>query len=111
MLGKHGQVEESHTSKLPYLNAVVKETLRLHPPAPFLVPRKSNNDIELAGFTVPKDAQILVNIWSIGRDSSIWTNPNLFEPERFLESEIDFKDKNFDFYHLVLVEEFAPDYL
>ena len=96
VLGKNGQVEESHTSKLPYLNAVVKETLRLHPPAPFLLPHKSNDDVELAGFTVPKNARILVNVWSIGRDPSIWTNPNLFEPERFLEREIDFKGKNFE---------------
>lgn len=96
-LDKFGQVEESHISKLPYLRAAVKETLRLHPPAPFLVPHKSNDDVELAGFTVPKNAQILVNVWSIGRDSSIWANPNLFEPERFLESDLDYKGKYFEF--------------
>ncbi|KAL4338493.1 hypothetical protein AHAS_Ahas12G0215700 [Arachis hypogaea] len=95
-LGKNGEVEESHISKLPYLNAIVKETLRLHPPAPFLVPHKANDDVELGGFTVPKSAQILINVWSIGRDSRVWANPNSFEPERFLDSEIDFKGKNFE---------------
>lgn len=45
---------------------------------------------------VPKDAQILVNVWSIGRDSSIWTNRNLFEPERFLQSETDFQGRDFE---------------
>ncbi|KAK7246956.1 hypothetical protein RIF29_41829 [Crotalaria pallida] len=87
-------VEESHaSSKFPYLCAILKETLRLHPPAPFLLPHKSNDDIELAGFMIPKGAQVGVNVWSIGRDSSIWTNPDLFEPERFLECDIDFKGK------------------
>ncbi|KAL4395236.1 hypothetical protein AHAS_Ahas02G0231800 [Arachis hypogaea] len=95
-LGKNGEVEESHISKLPYLNAIVKETLRLHPPAPFLVPHKANDDVELGGFTVPKSAQILINVWSIGKDSRVWANPNSFEPERFLDSEIDFKGKNFE---------------
>ncbi|MED6182047.1 hypothetical protein PIB30_025123 [Stylosanthes scabra] len=95
-LGKNGEVEESHISKLPYLNAIVKETLRLHPPTPLPVPRKANDDVELGGFTVPKNAQILINVWSMGRDSEIWVNPNSFEPERFLDSEIDFKGTNFE---------------
>ncbi|XP_016186154.1 cytochrome P450 76C2-like [Arachis ipaensis] len=96
-LGKNGKIEESNISKLPYLNAIVKETLRLHPPAPFLVPHKAIDYVELGGFTVPKHAQILVNVWSMGRDSSIWANPNLFEPERFLDSDIDFKGKSFEY--------------
>ncbi|MED6150363.1 hypothetical protein PIB30_071569 [Stylosanthes scabra] len=95
-LGKNGEVEESHVSKLPYLNAIVKEALRLHPPAPMLIPHKGNDDVELGGFTVPKNAQILINAWFIGRDPDIWANPNSFEPERFLDSEIDFKGKHFE---------------
>ncbi|MED6150362.1 hypothetical protein PIB30_071568 [Stylosanthes scabra] len=95
-LGKNGEVEESHISKLPYLNAIMKETFRLHPPVPLLVPHKANEDVELGGFTVPKNAQVVVNVWSIGRDSHIWANPNSFEPERFLGSEIDFKGSHFE---------------
>ncbi|KAK2375820.1 cytochrome P450 76T24 [Trifolium repens] len=94
--GKSAQIEESDASNLPYLRAVVKETLRLHPPVPFLVPHKSKHDGELAGYMIPKDAQILVNVWSIGRDSSIWANPNSFEPERFLKIETDFKGRDFE---------------
>lgn len=95
--GNFGQIEEFEASKLPYLRAVVKETLRLHPPVPFLVPHKSKDDGELAGFTIPKDAQILVNVWSIGRDPSNWADPSSFEPERFLEGdEIDFKGRDFE---------------
>ncbi|KAH1068287.1 hypothetical protein GLYMA_03G021200v4 [Glycine max] len=96
VLAKGEQLEESHISNLAYLQAVVKETFRLHPPIPMLVPHKSEVDVELCGFMVPKSAQILVNVWATGRDSSIWTNPNQFTPERFLESDIDFKGQDFE---------------
>ena len=94
-LNKDEQLDEVNISKLPFLRAVVMETFRLHPPAPLLVPHKSEDDIELCGFFVPKNAQILVNIWAMGRDSKIWNNPNQFLPERFLKSEIDFKGNDF----------------
>uniref|UniRef100_A0A7N2MEC7 Cytochrome P450 n=1 Tax=Quercus lobata TaxID=97700 RepID=A0A7N2MEC7_QUELO len=96
VLGKDRLVQEVDISKFPFLRAIVKETLRLHPPAPFLVPHKAETNVEMRGFIVPKNAQILVNVWAMGRDSSIWTNPNLFMPERFLEQDIDFKGKNFE---------------
>ncbi|MED6225403.1 hypothetical protein PIB30_093370 [Stylosanthes scabra] len=101
VLGKEQQqIEESHILKLPFLRAVVKETFRLHPPAPFLLPHKSSSqeDIELCGFMVPKNAQVWVNVWGMGRDSSIWTNPNEFMPQRFLENNnnIDFRGNDFE---------------
>ncbi|BAT97806.1 hypothetical protein LR48_Vigan07g158600 [Vigna angularis] len=96
VLVKGEQLEESHISKLPYLQAVVKETFRLHPPIPMLVPHKPEVDVELCDFMVPKSSQILVNVWAMGRDSSIWTNPDEFRPERFLESDLDFKGQDFE---------------
>ncbi|XP_034708770.1 cytochrome P450 76T24-like [Vitis riparia] len=95
VLGKGMIVEESDISKLPYLQAVVKETFRLHPPVPFLVPRKTEMESEILGYAVPKNAQVLVNVWAIGRDPMMWTNPNSFVPERFLECEIDVKGRDF----------------
>ncbi|XP_054781363.1 cytochrome P450 76T24-like [Prosopis cineraria] len=91
------KLEESMVSKLPFLQAVIKETLRLHPPVPFLIPHKAICDVELCGFLVPKNSQILANVWAMGRDPSIWENPNSFIPERFLENEIDFKANDFNF--------------
>ena len=88
-------LEESHISKLPYLQATGKETFRLHPPTP-LLPRKSDVDVEISGFMEPKSAQIMVNVWAMGRDSSIWKNPNQFIPERFLDSEINFKGQHLE---------------
>ena len=95
-IGIGNSVEESDIARLPYLNAVIKETFRLHPPVPFLIPRKANTSVEICGYTIPKDAQVLVNVWAIGRDASIWENPNSFLPERFLGSNIDVKGRNFE---------------
>ncbi|XP_074263215.1 cytochrome P450 76AD1-like [Silene latifolia] len=97
IIGKNtAAIQESDISKLPYIQAVVKETFRLHPPTPLLVPRKAEKDVKLCGFFVPKDAQIWVNVWSMGRDSSVWPNALSFLPERFMESEVDFKGRNFE---------------
>nr|AKI33874.1 cytochrome P450 76AD1-like protein [Seguieria aculeata] len=90
-------VQESDISKLPYLQAIVKETLRMHPPTVFLLPRKADTDVELYGYVVPKDAQILVNVLAIGRDTNTWENPDVFSPERFLGREIDMKGQDFGF--------------
>ncbi|XP_027155743.1 cytochrome P450 76C3-like [Coffea eugenioides] len=87
-------VKESDISRLPYLQAVVKETLRLHPPAP-IVPRKADTDIEVDSYILPKDSLIVFNLWGMGRDSNLWLNPDSFVPERFLNSEIDDKGQHF----------------
>ncbi|KAL6193131.1 hypothetical protein ACLB2K_034215 [Fragaria x ananassa] len=97
-IGKGKSIEESDIARLPYLQAIVKETFRLRPVAPLLLPRKAETDVEIGGYIVPKGAQVLVNIWAIGRDPSIWDNPNSFMPERFLglENQIDVMGKNFE---------------
>jgi cytochrome P450 len=63
---------------------------------PFLLPRKAERNVDIGGYTILKDAQVLVNVWNIGRDPTIWVNPTLFSPERFLGSEIDVKGRNFE---------------
>ncbi|KAL1828424.1 hypothetical protein DCAR_0207636 [Daucus carota subsp. sativus] len=92
-----GRIEESELLKLPYLQAVVKETMRLHLAVPFLVPHKTETDVNLNGYEIPKNTQVLVNAWAIARDSSSWENPTSFKPERFLDSEVDFKGQHFSF--------------
>lgn len=93
---KQPEVEESDILKLPYLQAVVKETLRLHPPAPFLVPRRTETDTELCGYVIPKNTRVLVNAWAIGRSENVWKDPDVFRPERFLEMEVDYKGRHFE---------------
>ncbi|KAI3854780.1 hypothetical protein MKX03_022915 [Papaver bracteatum] len=65
IIGKDRHVEESDIVRLPYLQATVKETLRLHPPAPFLVPHKAEIDVKFHDFIIPKGTQVLVNAWAI----------------------------------------------
>ncbi|KAA8547239.1 hypothetical protein F0562_003897 [Nyssa sinensis] len=96
IIGKGKAIEESDISNLPYLRSIVKETLRLHPPVPFLIPRKVEVDSEVSGYTVPKGSQVLVNAWAIGRDPSCWDNPLKFTPERFLNSELDIRGRDFE---------------
>ncbi|KAL0323029.1 UNVERIFIED_CONTAM: cytochrome [Sesamum angustifolium] len=96
VIGEKGQVQESDISRLPYLQAVVKEIFRLHPPGPLLIPHKAEADTEINGYIVPGNGQILVNTWAIGRDANIWSNPDSFEPERFLDSKIDLRGQNFE---------------
>ncbi|KAL6193132.1 hypothetical protein ACLB2K_034216 [Fragaria x ananassa] len=98
MIGKGKSIEESDIARLPYLQAVIKETFRLRPVIPMLLPRKAETDVEIGGYIVPKGAQILVNIWAIGRDPSSWDNPNSFMPERFLgsDNQIDVMGQNFE---------------
>ncbi|XP_027337402.1 geraniol 8-hydroxylase-like [Abrus precatorius] len=95
VLGKEGKPEELDISKLPYLKAIVKETFRLHPPVPFLH-HKSKSEAEICGFRVPKDAQVLVNVWAIGRNSNVWSDPNCFVPERFLGCKMNVNGHDFE---------------
>ncbi|EYU24035.1 hypothetical protein ABFS82_12G008000 [Erythranthe guttata] len=95
-VGLNHMVEESHLEKLEYLDFVVKETLRLHPPAPLLIPRESMEDCTINGiFHIPKKSRAIVNVWAIGRDPSAWANPETFWPERFAGSDVDSRGRDF----------------
>lgn len=96
IVGPNRFVRDSNLLEFPYLQAVVTETLRLHPPSPFLIPHKAESDAEIFGFFIPGNTQILVNAWAIGRDSSIWENAERFEPERFLGRDIETIGRDFE---------------
>ncbi|KAL8490250.1 hypothetical protein ACS0TY_025962 [Phlomoides rotata] len=95
VVGMDHIVEESHLKKLEYLDCVVKEAFRLHPVVPLLIPHESIEDCVVEGYHIPKKSRIMVNVWAIGRDPSVWPNPKSFTPERFIGSNIDVKGQNF----------------
>uniref|UniRef100_A0A0D9WSH6 Cytochrome P450 n=1 Tax=Leersia perrieri TaxID=77586 RepID=A0A0D9WSH6_9ORYZ len=97
VLNGQGRISEESLSTLHYLHLVIKETLRLHPPAPLLLPRECREPCQILGFDVPKGTMVLVNIFAIGRDPNYWDAPNEFTPERFEENNIDFKGINFEY--------------
>ncbi|KAL5546608.1 hypothetical protein UlMin_006295 [Ulmus minor] len=83
-IGKNRLLQESDIPKLPYLQAVCKETFRKHPPVPLNIPRVAEQACEVNGYYIPKDTRLMVNVWAIGRDPEVWDDPSEFKPERFL---------------------------
>lgn len=84
-VGNDRFLEESDIKHLPYLRCIVKETLRLYPTAPLLVPHESAKDCQVGGYHVPKETMLMVNVWAIQNDPNIWDEPTKFSPERFRE--------------------------
>ena len=96
VIGVNRMVEETDLANLTYLSMVIKESFRLHPVAPLLVPRESMEDVEINGYYIPKKSRVIINSWAIGRDSYVWSdNVEEFYPERFINSNIDLKGRNF----------------
>jgi len=102
VVGPNRLVKESDMPNLPYLRAVIKETLRLHPSAPLII-RECAEDCKVNGSLVKAKTRVLVNVYTIMRDPDSWTDPDEFIPERFLESsgervgehQMEFKGQNF----------------
>ncbi|XP_065632997.1 cytochrome P450 CYP82D47-like [Quercus suber] len=97
-IGRERQVKESDLKNLVYLQAILKETMRLHPPAPFLVPHESMEDCTLVGYHIPASTRLLVNLPKLQRDPNVWENPSKFQPERFLTTHkhVDIRGNNFE---------------
>ncbi|XP_028799809.1 cytochrome P450 71D10-like isoform X1 [Neltuma alba] len=97
--GGKGYVDESELHQLKYLAAVIKETLRLHPPGVLLVPRENYESCEINGYVIPPKTKIIINAWAIARDPKNWNDPEMFEPRRFLDTMVDynFKGSNFEY--------------
>ncbi|CAH1443955.1 unnamed protein product [Lactuca virosa] len=90
-------VQESHLPKLTYLDAVIKETFRVHTPGPLLVHRCPDESCTVGGYTIPKGTIVYMNVWAIHRDPKNWTNPLEFKPQRFLIDKWDYHGNNFKF--------------
>ncbi|KAL2634260.1 hypothetical protein R1flu_005739 [Riccia fluitans] len=96
-VGKNRALRESDFSQIPYLMAVVKETLRLHPPVPLLIPRMNEKQTTLHGYDIPENTTVFVNVWAISRDESNWEKADQFIPERFLDSTVSVNGNDFKY--------------
>ncbi|KAL0341606.1 UNVERIFIED_CONTAM: cytochrome [Sesamum calycinum] len=94
---KHQQdITDNDLEKMQYLKAVIKETLRFHTPIPLLVPRQARKDVKIMGYDISAGTMVITNAWAISRDPVSWDEPEKFEPDRFLNSSIDFKGLDFE---------------
>ncbi|KAF6157511.1 hypothetical protein GIB67_004449 [Kingdonia uniflora] len=91
------KVEESDLHKIQHsLQLVIKETLRLHPPASLLLQRESLENTKIQGYDIPTKTRVIINDWAIGRDPVLWEDPEDFLPKRFLNITIDYKGHEFE---------------
>ncbi|KAK1271780.1 Cytochrome P450 71A1 [Acorus gramineus] len=91
-------VDEDDISQMEYLRAIFKETLRLHPPVPLLIPRESTEDTTIQNYKIPARTRVFVNAWAIQRDTKYWESPEEFLPERFLHNSLEFNGNDFRFF-------------
>nr|GMC47487.1 cytochrome P450 83B1-like [Ipomoea batatas] len=96
-VGKKDRIDEEDIQELPYFKAVIKETLRLYPPAPLLVNRETLSNCTIDGYEIKQNMLVIVNAWAIARDPKYWKNPHEFYPERFLDTSVDYKGQDFEF--------------
>lgn len=90
-------VKELHLPQLNYLQVSVKETLRLHPPAPLFLPHCALEPCKVISYNIPKGSQVSVNFWAIVRGPHDLEDPLAFNPERFFNSALELKGNDFEF--------------
>lgn len=87
--GNSRPICDSDMKSLPYLQAIVKESLRMHPPGPLLSwARLSIHDVHVGNHFIPAGTTAMVNMWAITHDKNIWSEPEEFKPERFLAEDV-----------------------
>lgn len=98
-VGKTRWVQESDIGNLKYLQAIVKETLRLYPPGPLSGPREASEDCYIGEYFVPKGTRLIVNLWKLHRDPRVWKDPLQYKPERFMDSHnnVNYKGQSYEY--------------
>lgn len=97
VVGVKEVVEESDLPRMKYLKVVLKEAMRLHPPAPLPAPRETTKSCVIQGYHIPAKTRVFINAKSIASDPRTWENPEQFLPERFLDKPMDFQGTDYEF--------------
>ncbi|XP_049456550.1 cytochrome P450 1B1 isoform X2 [Epinephelus fuscoguttatus] len=71
--------------QLPYIMAFIYEVMRYTSFVPLTIPHSTTTDTSLNGYPIPKDTVVFVNQWSINHDPALWSHPEVFDPQRFLD--------------------------
>ncbi|XP_043712782.1 trimethyltridecatetraene synthase-like isoform X2 [Telopea speciosissima] len=96
VVGRERWVEEKDIPHLPYIDSIMKETMRIHPVSPLLTPHQAQEDCEVAGYTILAGTRVHVSTWTIGKDPTLWDAPHEFRPERFIGKAIEVKGRDFE---------------
>ncbi|GMH29634.1 hypothetical protein Nepgr_031477 [Nepenthes gracilis] len=98
VVGKERLVDDSDLKNLVYLQAIIKEVMRLYPAAPLSIPREAISDCNINGYHVRAGTRLFVNVHKIHRDPQMWPDPCEFRPERFLTTHkhVDLRGQNFE---------------
>ncbi|CAN1859496.1 Desmethyl-deoxy-podophyllotoxin synthase [Linum perenne] len=92
------RVDEAKIQELDYFRMVIKETLRLHTPAPLVLPRECREECQIGGYDIPLKTAVVVNVWAIARDPRYWgPDAEQFRPERFADTSVSYKGGDFEF--------------
>ncbi|XP_031274092.1 trimethyltridecatetraene synthase-like [Pistacia vera] len=110
VIGRERWVEEKDMPQLPYIDAIMKETLRKHPVAVLLAPHLALEDFKVAGYNIRKGTRVFINTWSLGRDPSVWDAHEEFWPERFLGKTIDIIGQSFELFPFGSGRRMCPGY-
>uniref|UniRef100_A0A0D9WES0 Cytochrome P450 n=1 Tax=Leersia perrieri TaxID=77586 RepID=A0A0D9WES0_9ORYZ len=89
-------ITEQDLPSMVYLRAVIKETIRLHPSGPLLIPRECMQHTNVHSYDVPRGTRVVINAWAIGRDPTVWDCADEFWPERFIDNKVDFRGQHFE---------------
>jgi cytochrome P450 len=97
VVSKKSKIDENDINKMDYLKCIIKETLRLHPPVPLLLPRETLTSVKIGGYDIPPKTRVYTNTWAMQRDPKVWERPEEFLPERFEDNPVDFRGQDFEF--------------
>ncbi|KAE8124340.1 hypothetical protein FH972_019238 [Carpinus fangiana] len=97
VVSKKSKIDMNDINKMDYLKCVIKETLRLHPPIPLLLPRETLTSVKIGGYDIPPNTRVVTNALAIQTGPKVWDRPEEFLPERFEGNPVDFRGQDFEF--------------